>query len=297
MIYQFTPILKYTPWGGYGLCRMKGMARPPQPVGESWELSDLPGMQTVVASGPETGSTLSQLIERHGASLLGRRVFDEFGGKFPLLLKFLDSRQWLSLQVHPDNATAPELEGPGAVGKSEMWYVVEAEPDASLILGFKPGVTPEAYRRAEGSAGLMELVNFLKVERDMKFNISSGTVHALGPGCLVAEVQQPCDLTYRVYDHGRPRELHLEKARRALRFEGAGDEWIYKVDSHHLPSGAAAALEPVEGSFVALMVTRGECEIEGETYGAGSTLLVSADHGAATLRTQGREADYLTIAL
>lgn len=285
MVYRFNSILKNAPWGGMRLCRIKGMDLSAQAVGESWELSDIKGMETSVASGEEAGTPLSELIRRHGASLQGSRVAECFGSRFPVLLKFLDSRQWLSVQVHPDSPTARMIEGSEAMGKSEMWYVIDAEPGAKLILGLKPGVTPADYHAAEGSDSVMNLVNFVDVEPGMTFLIPAGTIHALGPGCLVAEVQQPSDLTYRVYDYGRPRELHLEKARRAINFGDRRPNLPFKVEKHTLTAGTSITTAPREGTFMALMIVGGSCEIDGETFAMGTTALVSADHGPLEVRS------------
>lgn len=297
MVYRFTPILKRTPWGGDRICRIKGLGEPELPVGESWELSDLPGMESVVAEGPESGYTLSRLISVHGDELLGERVMHTFGGRFPVLLKLLDSREWLSLQVHPDDETARAIEGADARGKHEMWHVISAEPHSCIILGFKDGIKPEDYISAEGTEKLLDMVNILEVEEGMEFNINPGTVHALGPGCLVAEVQQPCDLTYRIYDHGRPRELHLDKARRALRFVQEPYETYYNVHYYELGEHGEATIEPVAGSFVAVMVLSGSCAIDGAISEAGQSLLVSANHGVAHIKAGASGVSYWTIAV
>ncbi len=295
MVYRFTPILKRTPWGGDRICHIKGLDEPELPVGESWELSDLPGMESVVAEGPEAGYTLSRLISAHGVELLGERVMRKFGGRFPILLKLLDSRQWLSLQVHPDDETARAIEGAEALGKHEMWHVISAEPHSRIILGFKDGIEPKDYISAEGTEKMLDIVNVIEVEEGMEFNINPGTVHALGPGCLVAEVQQPCDLTYRIYDHGRPRELHLEKARRALHFIREKHESYYHVKYHELAERGESAIEPVSGSFVAVMVLNGSCAIDGAISEAGQSLLISADHGMAHIKAGASGVSYLTI--
>lgn len=297
MVYRFTPILKRTPWGGDRICRIKGLGEPELPVGESWELSDLPGMKSVVAEGPERGFTLSHLISVHGDELLGERVMRTFGGRFPVLLKLLDSREWLSLQVHPDNEAARAIEGDDASGKHEMWHVISAEPHSRIILGFKDEITPEDYISAEGTEKLLDMVNIIEVEEGMEFNINPGTVHALGPGCLVAEVQQPCDLTYRIYDHGRSRELHLDKARKALHFVHEPYEPYYHVDYHELGERSEATIEPVSGSFVAVMVLCGSCAIDGAMSEAGQSLLISANHGTARIKAGASGVSYLTIAV
>lgn len=300
MIYKFAPIFKPTPWGGSRIREMKGLPPSVTPIGESWELSAVEGMESVVDSGPEEGLTLRGLIQRHGASLLGQRVMERYGGEFPLLVKFLDSRQWLSLQVHPDDEIVKELEGPGVQGKTEMWHVIDCEPGSELIAGFRAGVGRDDYLRAEGQRELLDLVERHAVEPGRDFYIASGIIHALGPGCLVAEVQQNCDFTYRVYDYGRPRELHFEKARRSLKFNEAhsvdAPVECFSVLSHE--AERPADIVPVGGSFQIVMVLKGHSLIDGIPAPAGTTLLISADHGTARLTPmRGSRVSYLTVAV
>lgn len=298
MIYQFAPILKSTPWGGHRIRRMKGLPPSDAPIGESWELSTVEGWDSVVESGPCAGLTLSALIERDGAGLLGTRVWQRYGGRFPITIKFLDAREWLSLQVHPDDDIVADLEGPGFQGKTEMWHVIDAAPGARLIAGFRPGITAADYLRAEGRAELLEMGTYHDATPGSDFYIEAGMVHALGAGCFVAEIAQNCDFTYRVYDYGRNRPLNFEKARRSLKFDGLGalegPVDCFRVESRR--ADGPAVIEPVEGSFQAVMLLGGSCEIDGRHVAAGSTLLISADHGPATLRPDGNgPVDYLTV--
>lgn len=298
MIYRFAPIFKPTPWGGSRIREMKGLPPSAVPIGESWELSAVEGMESVVDSGAEMGMTLRNLISKHGSSLLGERVMERYGGEFPLLVKFLDSREWLSLQVHPDDEIVKELEGPGVQGKTEMWHVIDCRPGARLIAGFKPGVTPEDYLRAEGRKELLDLVETHEVKPGRDFYMAAGLIHALGPGCLVAEVQQSCDFTYRVYDYGRPRELHFSKARRSLKFHEAHDV-SEPVDCFRVENREAAEpveIVPLEGTFQILMVLKGHGTVDGIAAPAGTTLLISADHGVAHLTPlRGSCVSYLTV--
>lgn len=300
MIYQFVPILKSTPWGGHRIRNMKGLPPSAAPIGESWELSTVEGWDSVVESGPCAGLTLSALIARKGEGLLGTRVWQRYGGWFPITIKFLDAREWLSLQVHPDDDIVVDLEGPGQQGKTEMWHVIDAAPGARLIAGFKPGITEADYLRAEGRAELLEMGTYHDARPGSDFYIEAGMVHALGAGCFVAEIAQNCDFTYRVYDYGRNRPLNFEKARRSLKFDGlAGLEGpvdCFRVDSRH--AKGPVKIEPVDGSFQAVMLLRGRCEIDGTPASAGSTLLISADHGEALLTPTGEMAvDYLTVSI
>lgn len=300
MIYTFRPIYKSTPWGGGRIRELKGLPPAPEPVGESWEISAMPGMESVVAAGPEKGLTLTELIRKRGVSLLGRSCMDRYGLAFPLLVKFLDARQWISLQVHPDDEIVKALEQGLTFGKSEMWHVVEAMPGAQLIAGFKPGVTLEDYLSAEGSDRLLDLVERHDVEPGQEFFIEAGRIHTLGAGLLVAEIQQSCDCTYRVYDYGRPRQLHLDKARKALKFSDTYpvDQPLsqFSVKSHENVT-APVVIEPAQGSFQIIMVLRGGCMVDNVQANAGTTLLISADHGPARLIPAPGCVSYLTVAV
>lgn len=284
MIFTFEPIFKPTPWGGSLIREIKGLTPAPTPIGESWELSAVKGMETVVDSGPDKGLTLNQLIAKYGDKLVGRRVLNRYGGEFPLLIKFLDANQWLSLQVHPDDRTARKL-GVATRGKAEMWHVIDCQPGATLIAGFKPGVTVGDYLRAEGKRELIGLVQHHDVSPGQEFFIAPGTIHALGPGCLVAEVQQSCDITYRVYDYERPRELHLDKARLALKFN-VGSSVSDPLDCftvNTLTALRAMNLFPESDSFRIVMVVQGSLTVDDVAAPMGSTLLISADHGPVRL--------------
>jgi mannose-6-phosphate isomerase len=299
MIYQFNPILKATPWGGHKICQMKGLPASPTAIGESWELSTLNGMESVVAKGPYKGLTLTELAAQEGESLLGSRVCSAYGKTFPLLLKFIDAKEWLSLQVHPDDDTALALEGQGFNGKNELWHIVAAQPGAKIIAGFKDGISLQDYIDSEGSARMMEMVQFHDATVGRNFLIPAGTIHAIGSGVMIAEVQQSSDLTYRVYDHGRPRELHFDKARKSLKvmhYSGAdcNHSRDFFVSRHE--TNSPDLIEPISGSFQAIMVLEGNCEIDGHNVCPGSTLLISANHGPAKITPHGKVV-YLSVAM
>ena len=190
MIYRFKTILKPTVWGGNRLTEFKHMPAASEPMGESWEISAVEGMESVVADGPEAGLTLPQIIERHGTALLGDRVAATYGGKFPLLIKFIDARSDLSVQVHPDDEAARRLHGPEAMGKTEMWYVVDAAPGATLRAGLTEGSTRQAYLEVEGTAGLENMLSLYNVKPGDVFFLPAGRVHSIGAGCFIAEIQQ-----------------------------------------------------------------------------------------------------------
>lgn len=296
MIYKFKPLLKPTVWGGSKLTEFKNLPAAEEPIGESWELSAVKGMESVVADGPEAGLTLPQLIERHGAGLLGERVAETYGGQFPLLIKFIDARADLSVQVHPDDATACRLHGPGSMGKTEMWYVVDAAPEATLRAGLVEGSTKEKYLEVEGTKELEQMLALYHVKPGDVFFLPAGRVHSIGAGCFIAEIQQTSDITYRIYDFGRPRQLHIAEAREAIDFNTILPDYRTAYDptdsetpivkcpyftTRHFHTGELTTVHPTEGSFTVLMVLEGAATVDGVEAPAGTTLLISADHGDA----------------
>jgi mannose-6-phosphate isomerase len=192
------------------------------PTAEAWVVYE----KDMVASGPYSGRTLSELAVEFGAELLGRRAVEQTGSRFPVLVKLLDCAQWLSLQVHPNDEQAVALEGPGFFGKTEAWHVLEAAPGSELIAGMKPGVSPDSLAESIRNGTILDTVQMLEVKAGDTVFMSPGTIHALGPGLLIYEIQQTSDLTYRVYDWGRPqtetRKLHIDKALAVSRSDAAG---------------------------------------------------------------------------
>lgn len=198
-------------WGGEKL-------RPGfNPTAEAWVVWE----EDTIHAGPLAGLTLGEAAARYGGTLLGARPVSRTGMRFPLLIKLLDCAQWLSLQVHPDDKLALELEGPGQFGKTEAWHILEAEPGAKLIAGFQPNTSAETVAEAIRNQTIIEHVRYAAVGQGDTVFMPAGTLHALGPGLLIYEVQQTSDWTYRVYDWGRPqtekRPLHIEKSIRATR--------------------------------------------------------------------------------
>ncbi len=221
----FEPIYKPRLWGGRRLSELLGRALPgPGPIGESWEVADLGGEQSV-ARAPErmAGRTLGEIVRSWGSDLLGAAPL--FGGRFPLLIKYLDARENLSVQVHPDDATARTAGGlPRA--KHEAWYVVAADPDACILRGLQRGVDRDQLREAIREDAVVSLLNRIPVKAGECYYVPCGTLHALGAGVLVAEIQTASDVTYRLYDWGRvdpatgsSRDLHVEEALECLAFE------------------------------------------------------------------------------
>ena len=203
-------------WGGRRLREMKGMSPIDEPVGESWEVSAVPGKESVVVNGPLVGRNLRELTQEYGADLLGKAVQEKFGSEFPMLIKFIDAESDLSIQVHPDDTVA--MQRHGSMGKTEMWYVVDAKPGTYLYAGFSKSITSEEYRRRVEAGTICEVLAKHPIRMGDAFFIPAGRVHAICGGALIAEVQQSSDITYRIYDYGRmgmdgkPRELHTELA-------------------------------------------------------------------------------------
>lgn len=217
----FAPIFKERVWGGRELARLYGKALPTGvPIGESWELTDRPEGVSQITNGPLAGKDLRWLMEQHAAELLGESPSP--GGKFPLLIKILDAREKLSLQVHPPTALAASM---GGEPKTEMWYVADATPEADLFVGLKPGVTREEFTRKTHDGTVAECFHRHAVKSGDAMFLPSGRVHALGGGNLIFEIQQNSDTTYRVFDwnrkglDGKPRELHIEQSLKCIDFQ------------------------------------------------------------------------------
>ncbi len=221
---KFKPVFKDKIWGGQKIKTSLGIDFGDLPnCGEAWMMSGVEGKQTLVDNGFLAGNELNEIVEIYMGELVGDRVFDRFGNEFPLLIKFIDSNDWLSIQVHPDDELA-EKRNIG-FGKTEMWYMLDADDDATLIAGFNKKTDKEQYVHHLENKTLKEILNFEKVKKGDVFYIPAGRVHALGPGCLLAEIQQTSDTTYRIYDwdridaNGMYRELHTEEALDAIDFE------------------------------------------------------------------------------
>ena len=228
---KFTPILKERLWGGAKLGTVLGKPIEGDGMGESWELSGVPGDVSVVANGPYRGRTLDDLIATYPNALLGDSVLKRFGTDFPILIKFIDAREDLSIQVHPGDELARKRHG--SFGKTEMWYIMGADPGSELIIGFNRDVSREEYQEALQAGKLLELLNYEPVGEGDAFFINSGKIHAIGGGILLAEIQQSSDVTYRVYDFdrrdagGNQRELHTDLALDAMDY-GKQDDFRVK---------------------------------------------------------------------
>lgn len=219
----FSPVLKDYIWGGRNLARILGRNLPPGPVAESWEIAAHEDGVSVVVNGPYAGLPLTAVHERLGIRLIGtNNLWAEERGKFPLLVKLLDAQEKLSIQVHPDDHYALTHEG-NELGKTEMWVVLHAAPEAALILGVRAGVTPEMFRGAIHDGTLEEHLHTVPIRAGDAVCVPSGTVHAIMEGALIAEIQQNSNTTYRVYDwnrtqNGKARPLHIDKALEVIDF-------------------------------------------------------------------------------
>ena len=226
--FKFTPIYKDKIWGGNKIKSILHQDYGDLPnCGEAWLISGVDGEPSVVCNGELAGNELNELVEVFMGDLVGENVFDKYGEQFPLLIKVLDSNDWLSVQVHPNDELAEKMDI--GSGKTEMWYVMQADNDAELVAGFRQETTEHTFRQSLKNGNLVNELQRTNVKAGDTFFIPAGRIHALGPGCLVAEIQQTSDNTFRVYDweridqYGMMRELHTEQALQALDYESLPD--------------------------------------------------------------------------
>ena len=280
-IYKFNSIVKPVLWGGDKLVAFKGLPACDEPIGESWELSAMPGRESVVADGADKGLTLTELVRRHGADLVGEDVYRRYGDQFPLLIKLIDAKRDLSIQVHPGDEQAMRLHG--CKGKTEMWYILDADEGATITTGFRQSLSPEQFDRHLEEGTILDIVNTVSSHPGDVFYIPSGQIHSIGAGNLLVEVQQTCDITYRVFDYNRRdadgnlRELHTEQAREALDYaayaglvSAAGDEKggacllscpFFEVSRIEVEDSLALEM-PMGHSFVAVMCIEGAATLQ-----------------------------------
>jgi len=225
---KFNPVYRYRIWGGEKLKTILNKNHKEDSIGESWEISDVAESETTVSEGPLKGQTLKQLIQTFKGDFVGNRVYETFGNNFPLLIKFIDAKTPLSIQVHPSNKLAKERHN--SFGKNEMWYVMQAEENAELIVGFNQKIEQENYIEQLNNSTLSNILNIEKVKKGDTFYIPTGRVHAIGAGVLLAEIQQTSNITYRIYDYdrvdkktGEKRELHTDLALGAIDFNYYND--------------------------------------------------------------------------
>ena len=226
-ILKFTPLLKQTLWGGDRIKSFKQIDTPLDHIGESWELSGVEGDETVVATGTHQGKTLNQLVAELKEQLVGRDNYQRYGDRFPLLFKFIDARDDLSIQVHPNDEIAHRHGKPS--GKTEMWYVLPSTPDAHLYSGLSQQITPEEYCQCVASDTITDVLARYDVSEGDVFFIPAGRIHSIGAGCMIAEIQQTSDVTYRIYDfnrrdsQGNLRQLHTREAAESIDYKVYND--------------------------------------------------------------------------
>ena len=303
--YKFEPYLKTTIWGGYQIAPFKGIYTAQPNIGESWEISGVSGHESVaihrgLVDDVDEGLTLTQLIDKYKGLLVGEKVYRKYGNKFPLLVKFIDSRQDLSVQVHPDDKLAQKRHS--CNGKTEMWYVIKSDVGSKIYAGLNKSITPEEYEQlatAEPVAGRSPMQDVIVAheahEGDLYF-LPAGRLHAIGAGNFLAEIQQTSDITYRVYDfgrkdvHGHPRELHIEEAKEAIDYQ-VWPEYRTSYDStkptsqliscpyftvHRVVVQVAQQIDFKCDSFVIVVCLWGEANINGVSIHQGETILVPA---------------------
>ncbi len=231
--FKFNPILKEKIWGGERLMRLFNKKSDRTDIGESWEISNVEGDISVVSEGKYQGKTLRFLLKEFKTNLVGHQVYEQFGDNFPLLIKFIDAKEKLSIQLHPNDELSKKRHN--SFGKTEMWYIMDAEKDGDIIVGFKEDSNEKEYLTHLNNKTLLEILNVDKVKKGDVYYIPTGRIHAIGSGVLLAEIQQTSDITYRVYDwdrvdnEGNYRELHTELAIDAIDYKA---EKSYNLGYH-----------------------------------------------------------------
>ena len=312
-MWTFTPIYKRPIWGGTRLSAYKGDANAKGSIGESWEVSQVPGDISIVAEGPDKGLALDELIARDPRSLLGRHVLAKYGRRFPLLVKLIDAKTDLSVQVHPNDDMA---RGMGhTFGKNEMWMVLDAVPGARLAAGFMRPVLPDDLDRLVQTGDITDTLRYSPVHSGSAFYIPAGRVHSIGAGILVAEIQQTSDDTFRLYDYNRTdasgnrRQLHLEQARRAINYADTGGHPLHYTTrpdassavcvSPHFAVSLLRATDRMQrcycdlDSFVIIMCIGGEATLSADsgemTLRRGHTVLLPSTDGYLEILPRGRD--------
>ncbi|WP_343488475.1 type I phosphomannose isomerase catalytic subunit [Allomuricauda sp. d1] len=316
---KFDPIMKDRLWGGEKLKELFDKPSKTDTTGESWELSAVKGNVSVVSDGSLKGKTLQKLIDKHPVELLGKSVYERFGKEFPILIKFIDAKKDLSIQLHPNDKMAKERHD--SFGKTEMWYIMDADPGAELIVGFNQNVDRSTYQKSLENDTLLELLNYEKVAEGDTFFINTGKIHAIGAGVLLAEIQQTSDITYRVFDfnrkdkNGNLRELHTELALDAIDYEKKDDFKVaytkvedtvnnmvsclyFKTDVLPLTNDFELDISDRD-SFTVLMCVEGASTVSNEngtaSFKKGETILLSASSKNMRILTNGCKILQVTI--
>ena len=297
---KFEPLLKQTLWGGDKIIPFKHLNETLESVGESWEISGVKDNETIVSEGEYKGKSLNQLVRELKGKLVGQENYERFGDEFPLLIKFIDARQDLSIQVHPTDEIA-HRQGKTR-GKTEMWYALESAPGAQLYNGLKQQITPEQYKQMVENDTITDALARYEVNEGDVFFIPAGRIHAIGAGCFVAEIQQTSDVTYRIYDYkrkdknGNYRELHTELAAESIdytvlpnyraEYERTQNEGVQVASCPYFTTAVYDLTEPMTldytelDSFVILIAVKGEGTIKADgqekTFKMGDTILLPA---------------------
>lgn len=311
---KFEPILKQTLWGGDKIIPFKHLNENLPNVGESWEISAVEGSESVVANGADKGLTLPEMVRKYKEELVGEANYMRFGNKFPLLIKFIDAKLDLSIQVHPNDEQARKRHN--SFGKNEMWYVIAADKGAKLISGFAEQITPKEYKERVYNGTFAEVLQTCEIKPGDVFYVPAGRVHGIGAGSFIAEIQQTSDVTYRIFDYnrkdqnGKARELHTNQAMDAINFADVQDDFrteyeltenepIEVVASPYFTTSVYDMTEEITcdyselDSFVIFICTEGSCKITDDsknelTLCAGETILLPASTQEVTITPDGR---------
>ena len=316
----FHPNLHSVVWGGNRLRPYKGLEPSDEPIGESWEVSAVPTSTSIISNGMWAGRDLISVITEYPDAILGKAVNEKYQGKLPLLVKFIDAKKDLSIQVHPDDEMA--MREHGKMGKSEMWYIIKADEGAHLYAGFSQEITPEEYQRRIADGTITDVLADHQVKPGDVFYLPAGRVHAICGGIMLAEVQQSSDVTYRIYDYnrpgmdGKPRELHTELAAKALdyhveqnyrtEYAETDNRALHIIGSPYFDVRVMEVSEPFHrnllkyDSFIISMCIEGDCKIRVRSTGdeiilheGNSTLIPAAiaDYDVTPLNGKSRLLD------
>ena len=308
----FTPLLKEVIWGGSDIRPFKGLEPDDKKIGESWEISHVDDNFSIVAEGALAGKNLDELIDLYGERLVGKSVQERFGHRFPLLIKFIDARDYLSIQVHPDDELG--MKRHNSFGKTEMWYVINAAPKAKLYSGFAVQSSPEDYVRRIEEGTIVDALAEYEVRPGDVFFLPAGRVHAIGAGCFIAEIQQTSNITYRIYDYdrtdaaGNKRELHTELAKDAIDYHlekdyrtaytPVADQPVHLVECQYFETNLLDLTQPISrdwsqlDSFVIYICMEGKVTLR-DAQGnevrlhQGQSVLVPAENPSLTLTPEG----------
>ena len=311
---KFEPILKQTLWGGDKIIPFKHLNESLSNVGESWEVSVVEGSESVVANGPDKGLTLPEMVRKYRDELVGESNYARFGNKFPLLIKFIDAKLDLSIQVHPGDELAKKRHN--SFGKNEMWYVIAADKGAKLISGFAEEITPKEYKERVHDGTFAEVLQTCEIQPGDVFYVPAGRVHGIGAGAFVAEIQQTSDITYRIFDYnrkdkdGKTRELHTSQALDAINFSDVQDDFrtaydreenepVEIVASPYFTTSVYDMTEEIScdyselDSFIIFICTEGACKMIDDEKNeisliAGETVLLPATTQEVTIIPEGR---------